>query len=339
MRALLPVLFLACLALGGYALAARQAQAIPNARVDYMPRADNRAEVVHEDQHRRVVRHVLGETTVPALPQRVVSLTTFITDSLLALEVQPVAVEAEFKRPHPPAYLAGRLEGISTVGFGAQIDLEAILDARPDLILCGLTSQARLYKALSQIAPTIFIDPAGAEEKHGKILELAAVLGMRERGELRLKAHLERIAAARAELAPRVQGRTVAAVRVRAMDIQLFSRTERIGPFLFGHAGLGLIPDPRVPLRPQAGWADTLDVECLAELTADHLIVILDRNGTETLAAASRLPTWRAIPAVKNGNLHVVAFSTWIMGEGLLAEEAKLKDVLAIFGGEAPSPP
>ena len=41
----------------------------------------------------RLVKHSLGGTEVPLLPRRIVSLSTSITDCLVALGIRPVAVE------------------------------------------------------------------------------------------------------------------------------------------------------------------------------------------------------------------------------------------------------
>jgi len=312
---------------GGYFIAARQSSVNQHARVEYKPRADDAIQILSETDGFRTVRHALGDVQVPAKPKRIVSLVTFATDSLLALGITPVAVETEFKRGSPPAYLAQRLFGVATVGFGTQIDIEAVLAAKPDLILCGLPGHARIYNSLSRIAPTVFLDPERAEERHGKILEVAEIVGMAEAGKERVRTHFLRLADARGAIQSATTGQTVAALRVRVMDVLLFSQSERIGPFLFGPKGLGLSPAPQVPTKPKGRWADPLDYESLGSLNADHIFVILDRNGAETLAALNRLPTWRSIPAVKKGNVHVFEFATWFLGEGILSEEQKLMDV------------
>ena len=108
----------------------------------------------------RVVKHALGETNVPLAPQRIVSLGTFITDDLLALGIQPVAVEGsswagETGKVAP--HLADRLPNVPVVSSGGTVNLEAVVEAKPDLILVGGSENSRLYGHLSYIAPTVII--------------------------------------------------------------------------------------------------------------------------------------------------------------------------------------
>jgi iron complex transport system substrate-binding protein len=105
----------------------------------------------------RTVVHAMGETEVPADPQRVVVLDTPHLDSALSLDVTPVgSVQSDVERL--PDYVADRAEGIEVVGTIEEPDLEAVAALEPDLILSSKVRHEEIYDRLSQIAPTVFTD-------------------------------------------------------------------------------------------------------------------------------------------------------------------------------------
>ncbi len=106
------------------------------------------------------VKHIFGETTVPAPPKRVVSAGFTEQDDLLALGVVPIAVTNWFGDqpfgvwPWAQPKLGSAQPVVLNLDNGIQIDRIATL--KPDLIVAvnaGL--DADTYKKLSAIAPTI----------------------------------------------------------------------------------------------------------------------------------------------------------------------------------------
>ncbi|WP_018602653.1 ABC transporter substrate-binding protein [Mycobacterium sp. 155] len=106
------------------------------------------------------IRHVFGETKVPAAPQRVVSAGFTGQDDLLAVGVVPIAVTEWFGDepfavwPWAQPELAGAQPTVLSLTDGIQVD--QITKLKPDLIIAtnaGL--DADTYSKLSEIAPTI----------------------------------------------------------------------------------------------------------------------------------------------------------------------------------------
>ncbi|GAC1398004.1 MAG: ABC transporter substrate-binding protein [Mycobacterium sp.] len=106
------------------------------------------------------VKHIFGETKVPAPPKRVVSAGFTEQDDLLALGVVPVAVtdwfggEAFGVWPWAQAKLGGAQPVVLNLNDGIQVD--QIGSLKPDLIVAidaGLDHDT--YTKLSAIAPTI----------------------------------------------------------------------------------------------------------------------------------------------------------------------------------------
>lgn len=106
------------------------------------------------------IKHIFGETTIPAPPKRVVSAGFTEQDDLLAVGVVPVAVTNWFGDqpfgvwPWATSKLGGSRPALLNLDNGIQIDQIAKL--KPDLIVAvnaGL--DADTYQKLTAIAPTI----------------------------------------------------------------------------------------------------------------------------------------------------------------------------------------
>lgn len=290
--------------------------------------SESRIQVVAETPD-RLVRHLLGETRVPRAPQRIASLNTFLTDTLLALDIRPVAVESQWRSRRPAGYLALRLSEVPTVGQGGSVSLEALLRAKPDLILAGNVQDGKIYDALGRIAPTVFVSPEGIVDREALFLEIGVIVGLRERAIQRLAEYRERLRRARQTLARSVGQQPVVFLRFRMRTCVIYSRTPKVGPLLF--EGLGLTPDSMVPSGPAGGGWDVLSIERLSTLSAEYLLLVADSDSEAYLKEVSASPLWQEIPAVKRGRVHRVPFDSWIVGEGILAYEAMIEDVLAAF--------
>lgn len=103
------------------------------------------------------IAHKFGETTIPADPQRVVTVGWNDQDFVLALGVVPVAARDFFENYNefPWVQEATGGKGVPVWG-GESIDFEAIAKEKPDLILAIYeTIDQPTYERLSQIAPTV----------------------------------------------------------------------------------------------------------------------------------------------------------------------------------------
>lgn len=128
----------------------------------------------------RKVVHFAGETTVPAAPTRIAVLSTGQADALLTLGLAPTASTAGDGAETIPAYLtkafpqqSTALAKVANVGGRAEPDVEAIAQARPELILINKASKddiATLYQSLSRIAPTVVTQGTGLYWKQDFLL-------------------------------------------------------------------------------------------------------------------------------------------------------------------------
>jgi iron complex transport system substrate-binding protein len=107
------------------------------------------------------IEHKYGETVITEEPQRIVTVGLVEQDALLALGVVPVAT-TEWFGEYPGSIWPWAQEALGdvappeSVGTSAEVNIEAILDQDPDLVLAlysGLTEEQ--YDTLSAQVPTV----------------------------------------------------------------------------------------------------------------------------------------------------------------------------------------
>jgi iron complex transport system substrate-binding protein len=109
------------------------------------------------------VQHVLGESKVPGQSELPMTLTYDALDDVLALGLRPVA--AAVPGAELPRYLREPATGVELVDRVTPADLQSVRATDPDLIIGNGETQARLYPALSRIAPTVMTENGGGQWK------------------------------------------------------------------------------------------------------------------------------------------------------------------------------
>jgi len=256
------------------------------------------------------VQHALGESKVPGQAERPVTLTVSALDDTLALGVRPVRAALPGRRI--PNYLSTRAAGIDVIEGAGALDLGAVAAAQPDLIVGEASGQARLYRRLSRIAPTVMSDGEGAQWKLDLRLHGEA-LGRTNDAEALLSDWDRRVGRLRSS---RPAATEIAAVRVTPTGARL------AGPASFAAnvlADAGLV-------RPSAPAGDGKP-RPLADLDAD---VILLSVAPGAASALRRLERSRAWPRVA-GAIRRVDDGAWWSGGGVLAARAALGDLRRIL--------
>jgi iron complex transport system substrate-binding protein len=283
--------------------------------------------VIEETPEYRLVKHSLGKTKVPRTPRRIVSLSPAATDSLAALGVRPALVASSWQSGEPALYLADRLRGVPVIRRGGTTPLEAVLEAKPDLIFCETMQDGRLYGQLDKIAPTVYLTSMGSGDREAPILDVGDVLAVASQARRRLDEYRQRRDRAHKMLASQAKGQPVTFLRFRRNTCIIYARSSMFGPLLFEQ--LGLLPDPAMPIVMSSGGWDVLSVERLSTLSAEHIFMVVDPDSEAYLRGVAETSIWRNIPAVKHEHVHRVASKTWLGGEGILGCEAIIDDVLA----------
>ncbi|WP_240505311.1 ABC transporter substrate-binding protein [Nocardia mangyaensis] len=265
-----------------------------------------------------VVQHAMGETTVPAQPQRIIVLDSPHLDALVSLGVTPIAITERAMGYGPPKYLADKLGGVATVGTIQEPDLDAIANLEPDLIIGAKIRHEPLYTQLDSIAPTVFSETSGTNWHDQARLTADAVGKTDEMEQLLTQLDTRAKAVGRQIGAP---DKTVSMVRFTEDRFRLYGPETFSGSLL---AQLGFT-------HPAREWNQysmaELDPEQYEQINGD-IVFHADYNGSTAGTTKSRVSAlWGSLPAVAAGQAYEVADDTWMLGIGVLGANEIIDDI------------
>ncbi|WP_157944112.1 ABC transporter substrate-binding protein [Blastococcus atacamensis] len=270
------------------------------------------------------VATLYGDIAVPADPQRVITLAEPALDVALALDVTPVGTTASRGGDKAPAYLGDEAAEIPIVATVQEPNLEAILEAEPDVILAAAGLEQAQYDALKEIAPTIVPERPARGEWEAPLHTYAEALGADDELTEALDAIDERTAALKADGA--LEG-TAGVVRWMANGPVLMNSTNMPGVLLTDSGATALQIATDLGDRPHS---DPLSLENLTEVDADRLfLAAFGADGKGALEAASSQPAFTRLKAVTNGDAAEVDGSVWSSASGPIAAGLVLDDLEA----------
>jgi iron complex transport system substrate-binding protein len=111
------------------------------------------------------IEHKFGSTTIEKKPERIVTVGWNDQDFVLSLGQVPVSTREWFTQYPTYPWVKDKLGGTTLPTFSAEINFEAIIKQKPDLILAVYeTISKETYAKLSQIAPTVIQSSAYKDE-------------------------------------------------------------------------------------------------------------------------------------------------------------------------------
>ena len=150
-----------------------------------------------------------GPQSFETVPQRIASLNWTLTEQLLELDIQPLAMTDQagynvwVRQPALPA-------GIEDLGSRSEPNLEKLIQLAPDLILIN-EAHSSLIPRLEKIAPVIYFHTFSAEHSNPQAAinvyrQLAQLFGKETLAESRLQAMNHTFRQLRRQLGERVSG-------------------------------------------------------------------------------------------------------------------------------------
>jgi iron complex transport system substrate-binding protein len=283
----------------------------------------------------RTVVHAMGETEIPARPQRVVALDNTLSGAVLLLGTELVGYTTLQAADEPlPSYLGTDAERFGAnavpVGLLSSPSLEAIAALEPDVILSAKVRHADLYDELSGIAPTVFSETTGATWKDN-IRLTGQVLGSEAQAEESIagfEARAQRVGdAIRAATGTNP---VVSVIRFVDGPARLYTENTYSGVVL-ADAGLARPPSQQGGEDTSAGQVE-ISEERILDADADHIFMTTypDAAGasTATLQRFAANPLWGEL----TGQIHEVPDLTWMSAVGMQGAHAILDELAATFG-------
>ncbi|MFQ7682259.1 MAG: ABC transporter substrate-binding protein [Streptococcus salivarius] len=276
----------------------------------------------------KTIVHDFGTTELKKAPKRIIILDNLYGEILDPLDITPVgattgqADSQEFSTLFKKQYKDAK---VVSVGWQGNPDLDKIAELKPDLILMT-GEQEDLYDELSEIAPTVGYQINTDEnwDYHETSLKVAEIFDKRDE----MKKDLDRLDAREAVFAENVKAKfgdqKLLYLRVTDNDIRYYA---------YGH--FGYLYDTYHFNRAETFNPDdmfqVIDPDKLKDINPDLLIVQADSQ--ELLDnKLKNTPVWTSLKAVQNNKVIYADYSTYMLGFGIVSQEAIMKQISDEWG-------
>ena len=276
----------------------------------------------------KTIVHDFGTTELKKAPKRIVILDNLYGEILDPLDITPVgattgqADSQEFSTLFKKQYKDAK---VVSVGWQGNPDLDKIAELKPDLILMT-GEQEDLYEELSEIAPTVGYQINTDEnwDYHETSLKVAEIFDKRDE----MKKDLNRVDAREAVFAENVKAKfgnqKLMYLRVTDNDIRYYA---------YGH--FGYLYDTYHFNRAETFNPDdmfqVIDPDKLKDINPDLLIVQADSQELLDNKLKNN-PVWSSLKAVQNNKVIYADYSTYMLGFGIVSQEAIMKQISDEWG-------
>lgn len=276
----------------------------------------------------KTIVHDFGTTELKKAPKRIVILDNLYGEILEPLDLTPVGATTgqegsqEFSTLFKKHY---KDADVVSVGWQKSPDLEKIKELKPDLILMTV-DQEGLYDKLSEIAPTVGyrINTDENWDYHETSLKVAEIFDKRDE----MKDALDRMDAKEAVFAENVKAKfgdqKLMYLRVTGNDIRYYA---------YGH--FGYLYDTYKFNRAQTfnpeDMYQAIDIDKLKDINPDLLIVQADSQDLLD-NKLKNTPVWSNLKAVQNNNVIYADYSTYMLGFGIVSQEAIMNQISDEWG-------
>ncbi|SDT35155.1 ABC-type Fe3+-hydroxamate transport system, substrate-binding protein [Paenibacillaceae bacterium GAS479] len=277
---------------------------------------------------KRTISHAMGNTTLTAVPKRVVVLVNGMVDISLTLGVKPVgAVESWVQAPWYD-YLKKDMAGAKSLGSELQPNLEAIVALKPDLIIGAKTRHEKIYGQLSKIAPTLYVDQLF--EWKDNMAVAAKALNKEDTAQSFMNDWNKKVATFKAKVGSDAK---------KEVSIVRFSDDNSARVYVTGFAGsilseLGL---SRPKAQTEAGKI-FIDIDSQEQIPLMNGDIIFDitsdnRSGDEFKVQETwqKNALWSKLTAVKDKKYYKVNDVTWSLSGGATAAKMVLDDLFFYY--------
>ncbi len=274
----------------------------------------------------RLIQHELGETCVPLKPQRIIAVDQIALEALVALDLKPIAI------PHPAFFgskanlLKNKITGIEYVGKEPQINLEKILQLKPDLIVGVYGIDPETYKLFSQIAPTAKVQHF-QNNWQTPLRQIGKITNKTEKVEELITQYEQRVKTIRTELGNKLDTLEVSVSRFHGgVQLPEFNSQFSFPGTILKAVGISMPINQRQFIHTPDDILVTLSLERIDLLDADVLFVAVDPGATDLFQKYQKTSLWQTLNVVKNQKFYTVDSGYWVHGS-VLSANAILDDL------------
>jgi iron complex transport system substrate-binding protein len=265
------------------------------------------------------------QLTIPIKPQRIIALSEVDLDAMLALGIKPIAATDGRGQEGFPRYLDHtQTKDIISVGHLGNPSMEAILMAKPDLILLGGFFTEQALEKLSAIAPVVVTYTMKQDWKTG-FQSIADLLDHKAEYEAFMLNYDQKIKLVRNQIGDRIND-TISIIRWNPKGPMFMYNTVFASKVI---ADLGL-KRPEHQDKGGAPHSPILSLESLDQLDGDWIFMgtlMTQGDAVSAMESATSTPAFKALKGVQSGHLVPVDGSMWTSVGGPLAAMQVLDDV------------
>lgn len=275
-----------------------------NTAEENVPEEANATEVVEEPTDEPVVESTAIEledatgavVTLKGPAQRIISLAPSTTEILYAIGAGDQVVGREDFANYPEAVL----ELPSIGGTWGELNVEAILDLEPDLVLAAPLTTAEQVQSLSDVGLTVFqvANPSDLDGMYELLRTAAALTGHEEETETLIISLQERVAAV-AEVLANAETTPLVFYELDSTDP---SAPYTSGPGTFVDNLITLAGGQSLGAGLEGAWVSVSAEELISQ--NPEIIILGDAIWGITVEDVSARPGWEAISAVQTGQVY-----------------------------------
>lgn len=249
------------------------------------------------------------KVTLEKKPERIAVATWMITEKLLAIDVPPIAADT-LETMSSWASMKDYLGKYQIEDLGSEVNLEKLLETKPDLILATQANE-KIYDKLEAIAPVVVFD---VNQMFGdwqtSTREVAKVVGEEKAGEDFINDMMMQITKAKESIS--VEGKSVGFLRLWSKNIYSMG-IETCAAYYDKEKGLGLEIPKDWPKEIGA-----ISLEALTNMNPDYIFISTSEDESY-MKDLSENAVWNSLTAVKEGHVYTIDISA--LSGGALASK------------------
>jgi iron complex transport system substrate-binding protein len=270
----------------------------------------------------QVIQHAMGETCIPAQPQRIITLDIFSLGNAITLGIKPIGSGSLRQEGELPEYLKNDVEHLQYVGAERQPNLEKIALIKPDLIL-GRLGSSQSYPLLSSIAPTVISEWYIGTHWRENFNFIADVLREEISAKEAWNQYFNRIEKLRYILTEKYHGKKISVIEFHLSRISAFTNNSFPGSIL---SDLELQRPTAQDTIVEYGYIDVSEEE-LEKIDGDILFIMIGNDEDERLLESLKKKSlWKKLQVTQSNQIYVVKNNIW-WGGNLLAANLVLDDL------------